>query len=72
MSCHSLLAAAGLSLLATVPLTAQQRDTVQLVEIVVTADRAPTPAPRVVAATTVLSGEQLRAQGIYFVDQALA
>lgn len=72
MSPRSLLAAAGFSLLATVSLTAQQRDTVQLVEIVVTADRAPTPAPRVVAATTVLSGEQLRAQGIYFVDQALA
>lgn len=72
MSPRILLAAAGLCLLATVPLTAQQRDTVQLVEIVVTADRAPTPAPRVVAATTVLSGEQLRAQGIYFVDQALA
>ncbi|MBK7348856.1 MAG: TonB-dependent receptor [Gemmatimonadetes bacterium] len=48
------------------------RDTVRLEELVVTADRSPTPAGRVVAATTVLTGEQLREAGIYFVDQALA
>ena len=66
------LAAAAFLLLATAPAAAQDRDTIRLAEIVVTADRVPTPAARVVAATTVLSGEQLRAQGIYFVDQALA
>ena len=55
------------------PLAAQEpRDTVRLEELVVTADRAPTPASRVVAATTVITGDQLREAGIYFVEQALA
>ncbi len=55
------------------PLMGQDaRDTVRLEDLVVTADRAPTPASRVVAATTVITGEQLREAGIYFVDQALA
>jgi len=52
-------------------LTAQQRDTVELAEIVVTADRAPTPLARVIAPTTVISGDDLRARGLYFLQDAL-
>ena len=43
----------------------------ELDEIVVTADRAPTPLARVVSATTVISGDELRARGVYFVEDAL-
>lgn len=54
-------------------LAAQEvRDTVpELLEIVVTADRAETPMGQTVSAVTVISGEQLRAQGILFVEDAL-
>lgn len=52
-------------------LQAQQRDTVQLAEIVVTADRAPTPLARVIAPSTIITGEQLRERGVYFLQDAL-
>lgn len=63
--------AAGGLLLGT-PLAAQvSRDTVQLQEIVVTADRFPTPAARNIASTTVITGDELRQRGVYFLDDAL-
>lgn len=52
-------------------LAAQQRDTVELAEIVVTADRVPTPVARVTAPITVITGEQLRERGVYFLQDAL-
>ena len=59
-------------LLGTAPLAAQvSRDTVELSEIVVTADRSPTPASRNIASTTVITGEELRQRGVYFLDDAL-
>lgn len=42
-----------------------------LEEIVVTADRGPTPLARVVASTTVITGEELRTRGVYFLEDAL-
>ncbi len=47
------------------------RDTVRLADLVVTADRVPTPSARVVASTTVITGESLRERGVYFVEEAL-
>lgn len=44
---------------------------VELEEMVVTADRAPMPVARVVAATTVITGEELRQRGVYFLEDAL-
>jgi vitamin B12 transporter len=44
---------------------------VELEELVVTADRAPTPATRAIAATTVITGEELRQRGVYFLEDAL-
>lgn len=68
------LALAGLAL-ALVPVTgaAQQsgRDTVALPDLVVTAERTPTPADRSIATTTVIRGEELAARGIYFLEDAL-
>jgi len=58
-----------------VPLThlraQDEGEPVELEEMVVTADRAPTAATRLIAATTVISGEELRRQGIYFLADAL-
>jgi vitamin B12 transporter len=48
-----------------------QRDTVTLKELVVTADRDPTPLARTVAATTVITGDELRQRGGYFLSEAL-
>jgi vitamin B12 transporter len=48
-----------------------QRDTVTLKELVVTADRDPTPLGRTVASTTVISGDELRQRGVYFLSDAL-
>lgn len=42
-----------------------------LSEIVVTADRSPTPLSKVVSATTVISGDELRERGVYFLEDAL-
>ena len=63
-----------LCLLTVVPaaLTAQQPgDTVVLDPVVVTATRVPTPASAVPAAVTVISGAELRQQGIHTVLEAL-
>src|ERR1051325_8869918 len=63
-----------LLLLALVPVTlvAQEpRDTFQLSEIVVTATRLPTSRASVASTVTVISGGQLRAQGIRYVADAL-
>ncbi len=50
---------------------AVQRDTVAQPELVVTAERTATPLSKSIATTTVLKGDDLRAQGIYFVEDAL-
>jgi vitamin B12 transporter len=48
------------------------RDTIPtLEEIVVTADRAPTPYARVASSTTIITGVSLRESGIYFLADAL-
>ncbi|MFN8651112.1 MAG: TonB-dependent receptor [Gemmatimonadales bacterium] len=70
----SSLALAGVAL-AFLPATgaAQQagRDTVALPDLVVTAERTPTPAGKSIATTTVIRGEELAARGIYFLEDAL-
>jgi vitamin B12 transporter len=59
-------------LLATRPLDAQTpRDTVALPEVTVTATRYPVPSDSLAATLTVLHGEELRAEGIRFVSDAL-
>jgi vitamin B12 transporter len=64
--------AIALAALAPLALTAQDvRDTVELEELVITADRTPLPASRVVSPTTVIDGDQLRARGIRNVAEAL-
>lgn len=69
---HSRLALLALALAIPATASAQsQRDTVELEEIVVTADRTPLPASRVVHPTTVISGAELRERGIRFVSDAL-
>ncbi len=66
---------AASALLLAAPLTAlaaqEPRDTTALAEIVVTADRYPVRADSVAATVTVLTGAELRAQGIRFVGDAL-
>lgn len=68
----------ALAVLATIAVTlpaaarAQDaRDTVELEELVVTADRTPRPLGRVVNPTTVLHGDELRERGILSVAEAL-
>ena len=61
-------------LLAVLPIVARAqdvRDTVELEDLVVTADRTPLPASRVVNPTTVISGAALRDRGILSVADAL-
>lgn len=48
-----------------------QRDTVNLKDLVVTADREPTPLARTIASTTVITGAELRQRGVYFLAEAL-
>jgi vitamin B12 transporter len=69
--CSSLLLV--ISSAVVTPLAAQAvPDSVPVLqEIVVTADRSPTPLARVVAATTVITGEELRARGVYSIEDAL-
>lgn len=58
----------------TAPLAAQRAvsdSATPLEEIVVTADRSPTPVSRSVASTTVITGAELRQRGVYFVEDAL-
>ncbi|HEX6432836.1 MAG TPA: TonB-dependent receptor, partial [Gemmatimonadales bacterium] len=47
------------------------RDTTRLHELVVTATRAPTPADAVVSSVTIIEGDELRARGLRFVQDAL-
>src|SRR5207245_597381 len=62
-----------LLVVAPAALAAQQsRDTIVLDPVVVTATRIPTAASAVPAAVTVISGAELRAQGIHTVFEALA
>ncbi|MGH7630890.1 MAG: TonB-dependent receptor plug domain-containing protein [Gemmatimonadales bacterium] len=69
---RSFLAAALLLAARLSPLAAQEPpDTTALAEIVVTADRYPVRADSVAATITVLTGEELRSQGIRFVGDAL-
>jgi vitamin B12 transporter len=53
-------------------LAQEAADTARLQDLVITADRSPTPASRAVATTTVLLGSELRERGIYRVADALA
>jgi vitamin B12 transporter len=46
-------------------------DTTTLKELVVTANRLPTPADAVTASVTVITGDQLRSGGLRFVQDAL-
>ena len=62
---------AAFTVAASLPAQAVQRDTVAQPELVVTAERSPTPLSQSIATTTVLKGDDLRAQGIYFVEDAL-
>lgn len=58
--------------LATGTATAQEaQDTTRLQELVVTATRLPTPPDEVVSSVTTISGEELRARGVHFVQDAL-
>jgi vitamin B12 transporter len=63
----------ALALLSAPPIVAAQvaGDTTSLPEIVVTATRYPVAADSVASTVTVLRGEDLRAQGIHFVGDAL-
>ena len=66
----SLAVAAALAL--GTPLRAQEPgDNDTLPDLVVTADRLPTPSDKVSATTTVIRGEELRERGVYFVQDAL-
>ena len=49
----------------------ETQDTTRLTELVVTPTRLPTPADQVVSSVTVLAGDDLRARGIRFVQDAL-
>lgn len=63
--------AVALSFSSTLAAQAVQRDTVAQPELVVTAERTATPLSQSTATTTTLKGDDLRAQGIYFVEDAL-
>ncbi len=60
-----------LTLIAAPPLAAQSSDTTRLRDLVVTATRVPMARSSVPAATTVIRGDDLRADGIHFVLDAL-
>ena len=49
----------------------ETRDTTRLAELVVTPTRLPTPPDAVVASVTVITGDDLRARGVRFVQDAL-
>ncbi|MDQ3224725.1 MAG: TonB-dependent receptor plug domain-containing protein, partial [Gemmatimonadota bacterium] len=64
--------AAVLLLAGSTAATAQEaQDTIRLEELVVTATRLPTPPEAVVSSVTTISGEDLRARGVRFVQDAL-
>jgi vitamin B12 transporter len=65
-------AVAALALTIAPSLQAQEvQDTTRLKELVVTATRIPTPPDAVVSSATIIRGEELRARGIHFVQDAL-
>lgn len=73
---HSRLVALGVvvaltAVASSVEAQAVQRDTVAQPELVVTAERTAVPLSKSIATTTVIKGDDLRAQGIYFVEDAL-
>jgi vitamin B12 transporter len=65
----------GLGLLVATPVTTVRaqagQDTTRLRDLVVTATRLPTPPDEVVSSVTIIRGDDLRAQGIHFVQDAL-
>ena len=66
------LAIAALQALATSTATGQEtQDTTILAELVVTPTRLPTPPDAVVSSVTVIAGDDLRARGVRFVQDAL-
>lgn len=72
MKTRHLVILSSLVLLTSTSVAAQaQRDTVTLKELVVTADREPTPLARTTSSTTVISGDELRQRGVYFLSDAL-
>jgi vitamin B12 transporter len=64
-------AALSLSLIATTLAAQETQDTTRLPELVVTPTRLPTRPDAVVSSVTTISGEDLRARGIRFVQDAL-
>jgi vitamin B12 transporter len=70
-ACGLLATVASLLLSGSLSAQVGQRDTVPLPELVITAERTPTPVSKSIATTTVIQGDDLRARGIYFVEDAL-
>ena len=64
-------AALSLTVMATSLAAQETQDTTRLPELVVTPTRLPTRPDAVVSSVTIISGEDLRAQGIRFVQDAL-
>jgi vitamin B12 transporter len=70
--CSRIVAGLALALTAATSLPAQEvEDTTRLKELVVTATRIPTPPDAVVSSITIIRGEELRARGIHFLQDAL-
>jgi vitamin B12 transporter len=65
----------GLSLVVATPVASLKaqagQDTTRLRDLVVTATRIPTPPEEVVSSVTILRGDDLRARGVHFVQDAL-
>jgi vitamin B12 transporter len=69
---RSLVIASVLALTVSLSTAAQEvQDTTRLKELVVTGTRMPTPPDAVVSSITTISGEDLRARGLHFVQDAL-
>ena len=68
---RSLVLASVLATPLATPLAAQQRDTARLDSVVVTATRTAVALPAASLATTVISGDALRARGIAYLGDAL-
>src|SRR5687768_5296689 len=69
---RSLVIASVLALTVSISTAAQEvQDTTRLKELVVTATRMPTHPDAVVSSITTISGEDLRARGLHFVQDAL-
>jgi vitamin B12 transporter len=63
--------AAAIAVVCTAAAAQELQDTTQLEELVVTATRLPTEPDQVVSSVTTLRGEDLRARGVHFVQDAL-